>query len=59
LGVTVTVLLLLKLELRRFAQRLTREDVLAALKLAVITAVVLPLLPNRTFGSPPWDAFNP
>ncbi|QAA76893.1 MAG: hypothetical protein BIP78_1127 [Candidatus Bipolaricaulis sibiricus] len=59
LGVTVTVLLSLKLELRRFAQQLTQADVLAVLKLAVITAIVLPLLPNRTFGGAPWDAFNP
>ncbi|MBC7220937.1 MgtC/SapB family protein [Candidatus Bipolaricaulota bacterium] len=59
LGVTVTVLLSFKGELRRFAQRLTQADILAALKLAVITAIVLPLLPNRTFGAPPWDAFNP
>ena len=59
LGVTVTVLLSLKFELRQFAQRLTQADILAALKLAVITAIVLPLLPNRTFGAPPWDAFNP
>lgn len=59
LGVTTTVLLSLKLELRRFARALTREDLLAALKLAVITAIVLPLLPDRSFGPPPWDAFNP
>jgi len=59
LGVTVTVLLSFKGELRRFAQQLTHADVLAALKLAVITAIVLPLLPNQTFGAPPWDAFNP
>lgn len=59
LGVTVTVLLSFKGELRRFAQQLTQADVLAALKLAVITAIVLPLLPNQTFGAPPWDAFNP
>ncbi len=59
LGVTVTVLLSFKGELRRFAQQLTQADVLAALKFAVITAIVLPLLPNQTFGVPPWDAFNP
>ncbi|HAZ29988.1 TPA: MgtC/SapB family protein [Candidatus Acetothermia bacterium] len=59
LGVAVTALLSLKLELRQFAQRITQADVLAALKLAVITAIVLPILPNRTFGAAPWDAFNP
>ncbi len=59
LGVTVAALLSLKVELRRFARRLTPADILAVLKLAAITAIVLPLLPNRSFGPPPWDAFNP
>ncbi len=59
LGVTVTVLLSLKVELQRFVARLTREDILAALKFAVITAIILPLLPNETFGPPPFDIFNP
>lgn len=59
LGVAVAVLLSLKFEVRQFAQRITQADVLAALKIAVITAIVLPLLPNRAFGPAPWDAFNP
>lgn len=59
LGVTITVLLSLKVELQRFVARLTREDILAALKFAVITAIILPLLPNETFGPPPFDVFNP
>lgn len=32
---------------------------LATLKFAVITAIVLPLLPNRTFGPAPLDVLNP
>ena len=59
LGVTITVLLSLKLEMQRFVARLTREDILAALKFGVITAIVLPVLPNETFGPPPFDIFNP
>lgn len=59
LGVVITVLLSLKVELQRFVARLTREDILAALKFAVITAIILPLLPNETFGPPPFDIFNP
>lgn len=59
LGVTITVLLSLKLELHQFAARLTRDDILAALQFAVITAVVLPLLPDETFGPAPFDIFNP
>lgn len=59
LGVTVTVLLSLKVEMQRFVERLTREDILAALKFAVITAIVLPVLPNQNFGPPPFDVLNP
>jgi uncharacterized membrane protein (DUF4010 family) len=59
LGVTVTVLLTLKLELRSFVQKLTREDVYATLRFAVITAIILPVLPNQSFGPPPFDVLNP
>jgi uncharacterized membrane protein (DUF4010 family) len=41
------------------ARRITREDVYATLKFAVITAIVLPLLPNQTFGPAPLDVLNP
>jgi uncharacterized membrane protein (DUF4010 family) len=59
LAVTTTVLLSLKLEMREFARNITREDVFATLKFAVITAIVLPVLPNESFGPPPWDVLNP
>ncbi|MFC2105139.1 MgtC/SapB family protein [Candidatus Bipolaricaulota bacterium] len=59
LGVGTAVLLSLKVGVRRFVGRITEQDVLATLKFAVITAIVLPLLPNRTFGSPPFDVLNP
>jgi len=59
LGVGVAVLLSLKLGVRRFVGRLSEQDVLATLTFAVITAIVLPVLPNRTFGSAPWDVLNP
>ena len=59
LAVVTTVLLSLKPQMRTFAQRITREDVYATLKFAVITAIVLPVLPNRSFGPPPWDVLNP
>jgi uncharacterized membrane protein (DUF4010 family) len=58
-GVTITVLLSLKLELQRFVQHITTEDIFATLKFAVITAIVLPVLPNQTFGPPPVDVLNP
>jgi uncharacterized membrane protein (DUF4010 family) len=59
LAVTITVLLSLKLEMDIFVRRITREDIYATLKFAVITAIVLPVLPNRSFGPPPWDVLNP
>jgi uncharacterized membrane protein (DUF4010 family) len=59
LGVTTTVLLSIKPEMHRFVRHLTREDLYATLKFAVITAIVLPILPNTNFGPPPFDVFNP
>lgn len=58
-GVITTVLLSLKFELHGIVARFTREDILAVLKFAIITAIILPVLPNRTFGSPPLDVLNP
>ena len=58
-GVTTTVLLSLKPEMHTFAQRITREDLYATLKFAVITVIILPVLPNRGFGPPPLDVLNP
>lgn len=59
LGVVTTALLSFKLELHGFASRLTREDIVATLKFAIITAIVLPVLPNQSFGPPPLDVLNP
>ena len=57
LTVVTMVLLSLKLEMRALAAKLSQEDIYATLKFAVITAIVLPVLPNRTFG--PLDVLNP
>lgn len=59
LGVVTMSLLSLKLELHRVAKRITHDDVLATLKFAIITAIILPVLPNETFGPPPFDVLNP
>lgn len=59
LGVITFVLLSLKLELHSIVARITREDILATLKFAIITAIILPVLPNRSFGPPPFDVLNP
>lgn len=59
LAVVTTALLSLKIELHSFAERITREDILATLKFAIITAIVLPVLPNQAIGPPPFDVLNP
>lgn len=60
-ALTVTVLLLLssKGSTQRFVGRVERADIEATLKFAIITAIVLPLLPDRNFGPPPLDVLNP
>lgn len=59
LAVTTTVILSIKLETDRLVQNLTQEDITAALKFAVITAVILPILPDQSLGPPPFDVLNP
>jgi uncharacterized membrane protein (DUF4010 family) len=59
MGVVTTVLLAVKGEFRQFVRVITQEDVFATLQFAVITAIVLPVLPNKTFGVPPFDVLNP
>jgi len=56
-GVTVAVLLVAKVKLEAFSLALTQEEINATLELAVISAIILPLLPNRGFG--PYEALNP
>ena len=56
-GVGVAVLLVAKPRLQAFSRALTAEELSAALELAVISVIVLPLLPNRGYG--PWQVLNP
>jgi len=57
LGVGMTVLLYFKAELEGFSQKLTGQDIRSMLQFAVLTAVILPLLPDRAFG--PYGVLNP
>ena len=59
LAVALTLLLSAKLELHSFAKKISNADIYATLKFAVITTIILPLLPDQTFGSVPFDIFNP
>jgi uncharacterized membrane protein (DUF4010 family) len=56
-GVAVAVLLVAKPKLEAFSRALAPEELTAALELAVITVIVLPLLPSRGYG--PWHVLNP
>jgi uncharacterized membrane protein (DUF4010 family) len=58
---TVVCLLLLTLKdyLHRLARRVELEDVEATLQFAVISIIILPLLPNETFGPAPLNVINP
>ncbi|MCK6480413.1 MAG: MgtC/SapB family protein [Planctomycetes bacterium] len=56
-AVAATVLLSMREAMHGFVERLDRDDVFAALKLAVVTLIVLPLLPRLDYG--PYRAFNP
>lgn len=51
------VLLQWKLPLHRLAERMGREDFRAVTRLALIGLVILPLLPDRTYG--PYGVLNP
>lgn len=57
LAVIITILLSLKRSLHELARRLSNEDLFATLQFALITAVVLPLLPNQSLD--PLGVFNP
>ncbi len=56
-AVVATFLLSAKPATHRLAHTLSREDMASALKFLIVAVVVLPLLPDRTFG--PLDVLNP
>ena len=57
LGVITALLLALKPRLHGLARRMSAEDLRATLEFAIITAVILPLLPNQRLG--PFGLLNP
>jgi hypothetical protein len=56
-AVVVTFLLGFKPELHRIIRRIERPELLATLRLLLISVVLLPVLPDVGVG--PWQAFNP
>lgn len=57
LGATVAVLLQFKPELHGIARRLGDDDMRAIMRFALISGVILPVLPNQAYG--PFDVLNP
>lgn len=56
-AVVVVVILASKRQLHGWLSQLSRPELVAALKLLVISVVFLPLLPNQGYG--PWNSLNP
>lgn len=59
LAVASALILALKDWLHELAKRIEPRDVEATLKFAIVTLIILPLVPNETFGPPPLDVLNP
>lgn len=57
IGIVATALLHFKPELHGLSERLTREEVASILQFAVLSFVVLPLLPDEGYG--PYGVLNP
>ena len=56
-AVIVAALLGIKPELHGLLRKISREELLATIRLLLISVVVLPVLPDHGFG--PYDALNP
>ncbi len=57
LAIVITTFLYLKEALHGFIKKVSREEMYSTLMFAIITFVILPFLPNQTFG--PLSVFNP
>jgi uncharacterized membrane protein (DUF4010 family) len=56
-AVVTTLLLSFKATLHKLAARIQEEELYAILKFGIVSVIVLPLLPNRTYG--PFQVLNP
>ncbi|MFA6015461.1 MAG: MgtC/SapB family protein [Gallionellaceae bacterium] len=57
LAIATTTLLYFKPELQGISQRMTRRDLVSILQFSVLSFVILPILPDQSYG--PYNAFNP
>jgi uncharacterized membrane protein (DUF4010 family) len=56
-AVVTTLLLSIKEPLHHLAERISGDELYAVLKFGIVSVIVLPLLPNRTYG--PFEVLNP
>jgi len=59
LAVASGAVLALKEWLHQLARRIETADVEATLKFAIVSIIILPLVPDQNFGPPPLDVVNP
>ncbi len=57
LAIATTVLLYFKAQLHGISASLTHRDLISILQFAVLSFIILPILPNRNFG--PYASLNP
>lgn len=57
LAIITTVLLYFKTELHGITQKLSQRDLISVLQFAVLTFIILPILPDKDLG--PYGAINP
>ncbi len=57
LAILTTALLYFKVELRDVTQSLTRRDIVSIIQFAVLSFVILPILPDQNYG--PYKTLNP
>lgn len=57
IAIIITLFLSLKIQLHSFVGKVNAADIYATLKLAIITLIILPILPDKTYG--PFDVLNP
>ncbi len=55
LGIIILVLLSLKTELHKFSKMLTQDEIVSLAKFGLMTAIVLPILPNEPTLPAPFD----
>ncbi|MGZ7136391.1 MAG: MgtC/SapB family protein, partial [Methanobacterium sp.] len=57
LAIIITTLLAVKPYLHTFARKISQKEIMNTLKFLIVAFVILPLLPDQTFG--PLNVFNP